>query len=273
MAVIGIYLWALGPDVVRTPWNPWITILPLLALVMLVWSVLGGSCERVSRGRGSRHLPRAEPRGLRRHGRDDAGDRRDRLARHRLAAAPRPAPTTAAAPRDPRHRRRARGDVGTTDLPAGARQPRQHQRAAPLLRRDQAGPHARRRSERDAARERRAPGPDRHAGDGQHPRRRAAGLGRVRDARCARRRGDRGPAPPGLGRGAALRPRRRGSRGGRVVDRADRRADLRLSRALDLGRRGGGLDRHRADVHRPPARRRACQEPRPVHSHGRPSPR
>ncbi len=43
MAVVGIYLWALGPDVLRTPWNPWITILPLLALVMLVWSVLGGS--------------------------------------------------------------------------------------------------------------------------------------------------------------------------------------------------------------------------------------
>lgn len=43
MAVTGIYLWALGPDVLRTPWNPWITILPLLALVMLVWSVLGGS--------------------------------------------------------------------------------------------------------------------------------------------------------------------------------------------------------------------------------------
>lgn len=45
MAVIGIYLWALGPDVLRTPWNPWITILPLLALVMLMWSVLGGSCS------------------------------------------------------------------------------------------------------------------------------------------------------------------------------------------------------------------------------------
>jgi hypothetical protein len=42
-AVIGLYLWALGPDVLRTPWNPWITILPLLALVMLVWSALGGS--------------------------------------------------------------------------------------------------------------------------------------------------------------------------------------------------------------------------------------
>ncbi len=43
MALIGIYLWALGPEVLRTPWNPWITILPLLALIMLVWSVLGGS--------------------------------------------------------------------------------------------------------------------------------------------------------------------------------------------------------------------------------------
>jgi hypothetical protein len=42
-AVIGLYLWALGPDVLRTPWNPWITILPLLALVMLVWSTLGCS--------------------------------------------------------------------------------------------------------------------------------------------------------------------------------------------------------------------------------------
>ena len=49
MALIGIYLWALGPDVLRTPWNPWITILPLLAVVMLVWSVLGGSTSAYPR--------------------------------------------------------------------------------------------------------------------------------------------------------------------------------------------------------------------------------
>ena len=38
MVVAGLLIWAVGPDVVRSPWNPWITVLPLLAVVALAWN-------------------------------------------------------------------------------------------------------------------------------------------------------------------------------------------------------------------------------------------
>lgn len=42
MVVAGLLIWAVGPDVVRSPWNPWITVLPLLAVVALAWNATAG---------------------------------------------------------------------------------------------------------------------------------------------------------------------------------------------------------------------------------------
>lgn len=42
MALVGMLIWAVGPDVVRAPWNPWITILPLLAVICLAWNATSG---------------------------------------------------------------------------------------------------------------------------------------------------------------------------------------------------------------------------------------
>lgn len=38
MIVFGTLAWALGPDVVRAPWNPWITVVPLFAVLTLAWN-------------------------------------------------------------------------------------------------------------------------------------------------------------------------------------------------------------------------------------------
>ena len=42
MALVGMLIWAVGPEVVRVPWNPWITILPLLAVICLAWNAASG---------------------------------------------------------------------------------------------------------------------------------------------------------------------------------------------------------------------------------------
>ena len=42
MVVAGLLIWAVGPDVVRSPWNPWITVLPLLAVIALAWNATAG---------------------------------------------------------------------------------------------------------------------------------------------------------------------------------------------------------------------------------------
>ena len=42
MVVVGILVWALGPEVLRVPWNPWITILPLFAVLALAWDATAG---------------------------------------------------------------------------------------------------------------------------------------------------------------------------------------------------------------------------------------
>lgn len=42
MVVVGILVWALGPEVFRLPWNPWITILPLAGVLLLAWNATAG---------------------------------------------------------------------------------------------------------------------------------------------------------------------------------------------------------------------------------------
>jgi hypothetical protein len=42
MFVVGVLVWTLGPEVFRKPWNPWITVLPLLAMLLLAWDTTAG---------------------------------------------------------------------------------------------------------------------------------------------------------------------------------------------------------------------------------------
>ena len=42
MVAVAAFVWAVGPEVVRRPWNPWITILPLLAVIALAWHAATG---------------------------------------------------------------------------------------------------------------------------------------------------------------------------------------------------------------------------------------
>jgi hypothetical protein len=42
MVVIGLFAWAVGPDVLRSAWNPWITVLPLFGVIALAWNAACG---------------------------------------------------------------------------------------------------------------------------------------------------------------------------------------------------------------------------------------
>jgi hypothetical protein len=40
--VLGIFVWALGPELLRYPWNPYLTVLPVALLVAVVWAAACG---------------------------------------------------------------------------------------------------------------------------------------------------------------------------------------------------------------------------------------
>ena len=40
--VLGVFVWALGPELLRYPWNPYLTVLPVALLVAVVWGVACG---------------------------------------------------------------------------------------------------------------------------------------------------------------------------------------------------------------------------------------
>lgn len=42
LLVLGVWSWAVGPAVLRYPWNPYVTVLALAALVVLVWEMTAG---------------------------------------------------------------------------------------------------------------------------------------------------------------------------------------------------------------------------------------
>lgn len=42
LLVVGVFSWALGPAVLRYPWNPYVTVLATAALVVVVWALTAG---------------------------------------------------------------------------------------------------------------------------------------------------------------------------------------------------------------------------------------
>jgi len=42
LLAVGVYSWALGPAVLRYPWNPYVTVMALAALTVVVWTLIAG---------------------------------------------------------------------------------------------------------------------------------------------------------------------------------------------------------------------------------------
>jgi hypothetical protein len=51
--VVGIFVWAMGPELLRYPWNPYLTVLPAALLVMLAWAAACGEAWAIPAALGT----------------------------------------------------------------------------------------------------------------------------------------------------------------------------------------------------------------------------
>jgi hypothetical protein len=51
--VVGIYVWAMGPELLRYPWNPYLTVLPVALLTVLAWAAACGQAWAIPTGLGT----------------------------------------------------------------------------------------------------------------------------------------------------------------------------------------------------------------------------
>jgi hypothetical protein len=51
--VVGLFVWSMGPELLRYPWNPYVTVLPVALFVMLAWAAACGEAWAIPAGLGT----------------------------------------------------------------------------------------------------------------------------------------------------------------------------------------------------------------------------